>query len=147
MWALMSEHMQCHEQARTQTHTHTHTRKHTPTATLNTCSLRYKLWLSFCMGFRWITFALIIQRPLSSLSDLLNHHHRAAGHGFNTPAPLHHLAHLLHLLYHSRINPFLFITYNLICSLFPSAHPAPLQGLPREGLLCTQECRAQGSAR
>ena len=129
--------MQCH------THIHTHVRKHAQALLIHVpCGINFG-W-SFCMGFRWITFALIIQRPLSSLSDLLNHHHRAAGHGFNNPAPLHHhqLLHLL-LLYHSRVNPFLFITYNLIRSLFPSSHPAPLQGEPREGLFCTQACRAR----
>lgn len=56
-----------------------------------------------------------MHKPLSSSSDLLNHYHKAAGHGTKTsPSPFHLL-------------PFLFITYNLIYLLYFQRNPENLR--------------------
>lgn len=62
-----------------------------------------------------------MHKPLSSFSDLLNHYHKAAGHGVKTPSYFYLLC----------PNPFLFITYNLIYPLFffPPKEPWESPGL------------------
>lgn len=66
-----------------------------------------------------IPSALIMHKLLSSFSDLLNHYHKAAGHGVKTPSYFPLLC----------LNPFLFITYNLIYPLFFPEEPWESPGL------------------